>query len=293
VTVTLESATHEAAPLRATLTLQALETLLPPSTTPTAGTETPEATEARREALLARIAVRPDGSLALPEIGPVLEEDGSNPAFAPRDHRVLEDGEPSAARVTVVEDQRVRVETADDSLTLELQASVSTPEGRVPLPVDADGTLLLDRGGFVEVGGTGFLPGSTAEVWMFSTATFLGTAIVGADGSFEGAFLIDDALDAGEHTIQLNGTGADQRVRSTSLGVRIDDPEAPTRERVVIASASGSDTNVLTSPLWLLLLAALLGAAVTRWWLAGRRRSDDEQAEVEAAAEREREAAHR
>ncbi len=280
VTVTLESATHEAAPLSATLTIQPLETLLPPAIVSTAAPEDAEANEAHRGELLARIAVRPDGTLALPEIGPVLEEDGSNPAFAPRDHRVLEDGEPSDARVIVVEDQRIRIETADDSLALELQASVSTPDGRVPLPVDADGTLLLDRGGFVEVGGSGFLAGSTAEVWMFSTATFLGTAIVGADGSFDGAFLIDDLLAAGDHTIQLNGTGADQRVRSTSMGVRIDDPDAPARERVVIASATGSDTSTLTSPLWLLLLAALLGAGVTRWWLAGRRRSEDEDAEV-------------
>jgi hypothetical protein len=243
--------------------------------------------EERVAQLRERIAVRPDGTLALPQIGPVLEEDGSAPALAPRDQRVLKNGEPVDSRVLVVDEQRVRVEGGDAGFTVELQAA---SDGGTPLPVDTDGTLLLDRGGLVEAGGSGFQPGSTAEVWMFSTATFLGTAIVGADGSFEGAFLIDDALAAGNHTIQLNGIGGDAKVRSTSLGVRIDDPEAPTRERVVIASSTGNDRSVLSGPLWLLLLAALLGAGVTRWWLAGGRRSrgNGSGSEVETPAERTR-----
>ena len=282
VSVTLDSTTHTAEPLSVTLTISPLDALvLPTSTSPTPttpGTSPTPATpvdDARRAEVLARIAVRTDGTLALPEIGPVLEPDGTAPAFTPREHRVLEDGEPTTARIVVVEDQRVRVETDDDSFSIELQAAVATDDGRIPLPLDADGTLLLDRGGLVEVGGSGFLPGSTAEVWMFSEATFLGTAIVGPDGTFSGAFPVDELLAPGEHTIQLNGTGADQQVRSTSLGVRIDDPEAPTRDRVVITAAS--DTTSSNGPLWLLALAALLGATIMRWWIVGRRRRDDDE----------------
>jgi hypothetical protein len=101
---------------------------------------------------------------------------------------------------------------------------------------------------------------------MFSTATFLGTAIVGADGTFEGAFLIDEFLASGDHTIQLNGIGADDKVRSTSLGVRIDDPDQPSRERVALASDTGP---VRSAPLGLLALAGLIGAAATAAVTAG------------------------
>jgi hypothetical protein len=302
VTVTLDSATHTAEALSATLVIDAVEALLRLPITPAGPAQpsqpsqpTAPVDEERRAQLLARIAVRSDGTLALPQIGPVLEADGTAPAFAPREHRVLEDGEPSAARVTVVDDERVRIATDDDSFSIELQAAVATDDGRIPLPVAADGTLLLDRDGLVEVGGSGFLPGSTAEVWMFSEATFLGTAIVAADGSFTGAFPIDELLAAGEHTLQLNGIGADEQVRSTSLGVRIDDPDAPTRDRVVIATAT--DTASSSGPLWLLALAALLGAAVTRWWLIGRRRRDEEDEDhvrqLERDAQSAREPSHR
>jgi hypothetical protein len=303
VIVRLESTTHEAAPIEATLTIQDLDALLFPGLVATAGTtstttgagvtsppsasDDPAVRAARMELLMARMAIRPDGTLALPEIGPVLDGDGATPSLDVRDHLVLVDGEPSTASVTIIEQQRVRI-ARDDSggggFSIDLQAA-SNDESRTPFPLDVDGTLLLDRGGFVEVGGSGFQPGSTAEVWMFSTATFLGTAIVDDAGTFEGSFPVDELLESGDHTIQLNGIGADSQVRSTSLGVRIDDPEDPARARVIIASSAGSDLGVLTGPFWLLLLAALLGAGVTRWWLAGRRRRDEDEITAERARE--------
>jgi hypothetical protein len=283
VSVTLDSATHTAEPISATLTISPVDALVlptPTSTTPTApgASPTPVAPvdDARRAERSSRASpCAPTARSRCPRSARCSRPDGTAPAFTPREHRVLEDGEPTTARIVVVEDQRVRIETDDDTFSIELQAAVATDDGRIPLPVDADGTLLLDRGGLVEVGGSGFLPGSTAEVWMFSEATFLGTAIVGPDGSFAGAFPVDELLAPGDHTIQLNGVGADEQVRSTSLGVRIDDPEAPTRDRVVIASATG--TTASSGPLWLLALAALLGAAIMRWWILGRRRRDEDE----------------
>jgi hypothetical protein len=258
VTVALESDTHEAAPLSATLTIQGLDTLLSPATAPTSSDATPAASDTeRREQLLARLAVRSDGSLALPEIGPVLHDDGTSPALRPQEQRVLRDGEPTDARISVIDDRMVRVRfDGDDAFAIDLQATAV--DGVTPLAVDANGDLLLDRGGFVAVAGSGFLPGSTAEAWMFSTATFLGSAIVGPDGSFAASFPIDLTLTTGEHTLQLNGIGADTSVRSTSLGVRIEDPAALPRERVMLATVPGPMSS--TSPLWLLLLAAALGA---------------------------------
>jgi hypothetical protein len=225
--------------------------------------------EARTAALLERVAQRSDGTLALPQIGPVLEEDGSTPSLRPADGRVLTDGRPVVASVVVLEDQRVRIETDGPAgFALELQAMADG----TPLPIGVDGTLLLDRDGSVEVIGSGFLAGSTVEVWMFSTATFLGTAVVGDDGSFTGSFLIDTSVASGEHTIQLNGVGADRRVRSTSLGVRIDDPENPTRERIALVGGGLPGPLGGTSPVWLALLAAGLGAVVTGWGFVRVRR---------------------
>ncbi len=275
VTVTLESATHAAEPITATLTLRDLDMLLQPTpklNVAPGSADTllpPDGEQTRSDAALARLAVRPDASLAFPELGPILEDDGTTPTFAPNEHRVLTDGTPTPARVVVVEDRIVRIETDDAGLSIQLQSSMSSADGNVPLSVSADGTLLLDRDGLVEIGGSGFLPGSTAEVWIFSTATFLGTALVAPDGTFEGAFPIDRMLDAGTHTLQLNGIGPDATVRSTALGVRIDDPNHPASDRVVIASAS--DRGVPTGPLGLLALAALLGAAIMRWWMHGMR----------------------
>lgn len=77
---------------------------------------------------------------------------------------------------------------------------------------------------------------------MLSTTTFLGTASGGSDGPLKGSFLVDDLLEAEEHTIQLNGISAGLSVRSTSLGVRVDDSDAPSRERIVLTTASGGPT---------------------------------------------------
>jgi hypothetical protein len=215
VLVTLVSPTHEATALRAELVIEAVEVLLElfgidPASLPT----------------------RPDGTTVLPVIGPILEDDGTTPALPPGFGRVLVDGEPVVVRVEIVEDRAVRLE--GDGFDLRMEAA--TPDGE-QLPVDGDGTLLLDRGGNVDVAGSGFAPGTVAEVWMFPTATFLGTALVGPDGTFSGTFPVADALEPGEHTIQLNGTGVTGEVRSASLGVKVA-PDGP-RETVRIVTATG------------------------------------------------------
>jgi hypothetical protein len=271
VTVTLDSDTHQAESLSASVTVQAPEALLSLTATSPASGSPSISDDERRELLLARIAVRTDGTLALPEIGPVLEPDGSSPSLRPNDTRVVEDGQPIDSSLTVLEQERVRIAATDGSFAIELHAAAGDRSG---LLVDSDGTLLLDRTGYVDVGGSGFLSGSTVEVWMFSTPTFIGTAIVGNDGTFGASFLIDDLLAVGEHTIQLSGIGPDERVRSTSIGVRIEDPESPSRERIVLSSVPGGLGGGMAGPTGQLLLAltAVLVAVSTRYLLAARRR---------------------
>jgi hypothetical protein len=100
------------------------------------------------------------------------------------------------------------------------------------LEVDSTGSIRLQHNNSIGVDGDGFAGGTQVEVWLFSMPTFLGYALVDADGNFASTFEIPDYITLGDHTIQLNGIDANQQVRSTSLHVTVE--EAP---EVAIPSA--------------------------------------------------------
>lgn len=81
--------------------------------------------------------------------------------------------------------------------------------------------LQVYRGGYVLVSGEGFKPGSTADVWMFSTPTKLGSLTVDGDGTFSGMLRLPTSLTVGAHTIQVNGVTTADVTSSTSLGLRV------------------------------------------------------------------------
>jgi hypothetical protein len=101
------------------------------------------------------------------------------------------------------------------------------------------------------------MPGTRADVFLFSDPTLLGTVEIDGNGEFNGTVNIDgNVVTVGEHTLQLQGVGEDGYVRSANLGVTVAD-EAP----VLTEETSGSF-------LWLLLVALgviALGAGGT-WW---------------------------
>ncbi|HEY0188429.1 MAG TPA: fibronectin type III domain-containing protein [Cellulomonas sp.] len=152
--------------------------------------------------------------------------------------------------------QPVTISTADgawnvtgDGFTVRLQA---TETDGSPLEVDPAGRLVVHASGSVQVSGTGFLPGSTADVWLFSTPYLLGQVTVGADGTFAQEFALPEGIETGAHTIQLNGVGTDGSVRSLSTGV------------VVLADAASTplaSTGAQSVPLGLLGVA-LLGLGI-------------------------------
>jgi outer membrane protein OmpA-like peptidoglycan-associated protein len=83
------------------------------------------------------------------------------------------------------------------------------------------------------------MPGTEAEVWLFSAHIFLGYATVKADGTFEKVFDVPTGIDLGDHTIQAEGTARSGGDRAISAGVVIsDDPKVakrkPITKRVVI-----------------------------------------------------------
>jgi LPXTG-motif cell wall-anchored protein len=69
------------------------------------------------------------------------------------------------------------------------------------------------------VTGAGFKPGSTVEVWLFSTPTLLGTTIVLQDGTFSLPVTVPGNTPAGSHTLQAEGLTTAGVFRAVSAGV--------------------------------------------------------------------------
>lgn len=111
------------------------------------------------------------------------------------------------------------------------------------------GRLTLVVGGPGQGTGYGFLPGSTASIWIMSTPAKLGTAIVGADGTFTSNFTVPAGLPAGAHTIQLQGLDYNGESRALAAGVVA---EAAGPDSALPMTGSDSSRN-------LLLAGALLG----------------------------------
>ena len=118
----------------------------------------------------------------------------------------------------------VEVEATEDEVTV--RASDGFAIGIAALGEDKDalsphssGYLLLEENGWVRVNGEGFAPNSLADVWMFSTPTFIGEVTVGDDGTFSQLLALPEGIKAGAHTLQLNGLSTEGDNRTASVGV--------------------------------------------------------------------------
>ena len=162
-------------------------------------------------------------------------------------------GQPEAVTVTPIPDQKQATIQGDGwSMAVGVEGEnggVSSGEGGAVV------TFVRDQGAVVS--GEGFMPGTRADVWLFSDPTLLGTVDIDENGEFNGTVNIDgNVVTVGEHTLQLQGVGEDGYVRSANLGVTVAD-EAP----ALTEETSGSF-------LWLLLaaLGVVGAAAVGTWW---------------------------
>lgn len=177
-----------------------------------------------------------------PQLPPQLDHDPDGtprlPQLAPNVVRSVEGGSVSLVRVAAAGSQRLAVTGSRFGLRL----GASTPDGR-PTELCAAGYLRLVQGGYAEVSGYGFEPGSRAEVWVFSIPRYLGAAQVDDDGRFTGRFPLAAALEVGQHTLQLNGLTSTGELRSTSLGVMVDPPEAHPVPSVTEVPSAGSGAD--------------------------------------------------
>ena len=188
-------------------------------------------------------------SVGLPEL----------PALAPTQSQAFENGSPVGVELIPTAAQSGYI-LSGDGWQVELEA---TDEGGSPLKLDESGNIILNDDRFVEFSGTGFAPGSSVRVWLFSEPAELSQLTADSSGNFTGRALVPSATPVGEHTIQLNGISKDGQLRSVALGVVVQ-PDA-----LLETPQSGWS--------WWFLLAGFLPII---WWIIWKRRKRDEEDEA-------------
>jgi hypothetical protein len=104
------------------------------------------------------------------------------------------------------------------------------------LPLDSEGNLHLSIGDVIKVSVGGFKPGSTVEVWLFSTPRKLGTIVVGSDGKVDGQFAIPGGIKSGSHRVVVTARLANGKETTFTLGILVGNiSKTSTLTRVLIA----------------------------------------------------------
>jgi hypothetical protein len=104
------------------------------------------------------------------------------------------------------------------------------------LPLDSEGNLHLSIGDVIKVSVGGFKPGSTVEVWLFSTPRKLGTIVVGSDGKVDGQFSIPTGVKSGSHRVVITAKLANGKPTTFTLGILVGNiSKTSTLTRVLIA----------------------------------------------------------
>jgi len=137
--------------------------------------------------------------------------------------------------VTVVplpNERRVSVGDGSWNLVVDVDSESGVVGGTSEAPV-----IQVTQDSVASASGDGFMPGTTASVWMFSDPTLMGTVTVGEDGFFTTEFVVDSQfLPVGTHTLQIQGVGGDGFIKAANLGVEVQEP---------IEFTAGSATGLL------------------------------------------------
>ena len=201
-------------------------------------------------------------NIAQPAPAPELNRiEGAIPTLAPGTSIATNAGVPEQVTVTAVEDQRLAVIEGDG---WNMAVGVTSEDGSVE-GTDGGAAIKLVRDQAARVSGEGFMPGTRADVWLFSEPTLLGTVTIDDEGRFDGEVNIDGRVIAvGEHTLQLQGVGTDGYVRSANMGVVVDEP--------AVGAAEATIESSLSMVWWILGVILLLVLALIIWVIARRQR---------------------
>ena len=199
-------------------------------------------------------------NIAQPPPAPELNRvEGVIPTMTPGSSIATNAGVPEEVRVSAVEEQKLAVVEGDG---WSMAIGVAAEDGGVQA-TDGGASLNLVRNETARVSGDGFMPGTRADVWLFSEPTLLGTVAIDEEGRFDGEVNIDGRVIAvGDHTLQLQGVGEDGYVRAANMGVTVGDPAE------VVPTAEQNSVMFI----WWVLAAIVLIALVIVFWIAANRR---------------------
>ena len=188
--------------------------------------------------------------------GPVTPElnrsEGTLPTLSVGSSLATSAGTPTPVTVVPLSEEK-RVSIGDGSWTLlvDVDPETGVVGGTPEAPV-----VQVTQDSVGSASGEGFMPGTTASVWMFSDPTLLGTVTVGEDGSFTAEFQVDSTyLPVGTHTLQIQGVGDDGYIKAANLGVDVQAPADLTK-----TGATGLLWWVIGATLALLVVLLLIFA---------------------------------
>jgi hypothetical protein len=120
----------------------------------------------------------------------------------------------------------------------------ATDAGGVGQQVASDGVLRVPTGGALELGGSGFAPSGSVDVFLDPPTTgplayalarllprssfSLGRFEVDAEGVIAGSVELPAEMVSGQHVLQLVGRTSDDRALVLSLGIEVAEPVVPT-----------------------------------------------------------------
>lgn len=104
------------------------------------------------------------------------------------------------------------------------------------LALDSDGNVHLSAGDVIKVSVGGFKPDSIVEVWLFSTPTQLGSAVVGADGAMNGTYKLPFGIKSGSHRVVVTARLLNGKATTFTFGILVGNiSKTSTLTRVLIA----------------------------------------------------------
>lgn len=151
----------------------------------------------------------------------------------------------------VVTPNRVAGSVDVDGGILEIQVDAKTAAGQ-PIPLEADGTMIVNPGGDVATTGRGFLAGTNVDLYLIGNGSerLIGSLLVFSDGTFGGAATIPRDLAPGTYTLQITGLAAAGRVRADS------DVQVIQVSLKVVAQESSAETKAVRTIVYFDVLSA-------------------------------------
>ena len=150
---------------------------------------------------------------------------------------------------------KVSVETVAGEIIVKLpndvQVKVGAPKGVVTgAVVNSDGVLVAYSNDQFQVGADGFAAGSTYVVTMYSDPMELNRGEVGSTGSVASVVKVPKDVEAGEHTLVIEGVGPDAEVVAVSIGFKVVERSDNTMAAVLAVSIAILLALLGGRPIW-------------------------------------------